>query len=313
MSENHSSRVTVLMAVYNGMPYLRHAIESIQNQTLQNFKAIVFNDGSTDGTTAYLDKLNDPRFRIIHQENVGLAVTLNRMIELADTEFVARMDADDICMPTRFERQLEFLDQHSDVTVLGTRAGYVMGERSVASFGIACKKITLSYAPPLSNPPYWDPVSDREILSHSSVMMRTKQLKDVGGYPNMVPGQDLALWHRFSQHGFKLANLDQMLMLIRITKSGISGGNLAKQYHAWCYTDYISRNIENAEQSISLEEYKKMNPLSRQQVAALESRAMMRNALADILACHYMAGICSLVIIFMKNPSMIIKKIVNRI
>lgn len=313
MSYSDPTRVTVLLAVYNGMPHLRHAIESIQCQTLSKFKVLVFDDGSTDGTAAYLDQVNDKRFHIVHQENVGLAVTLNRMIDLVETEFIARMDADDVCMPKRFEKQLNFLEQHPEVAVVGTRAGYVKGERSVASFKIARKIITLSYAPPTSNPPYWNPVADQQILNHSSVMMRTKELKELGGYPNMVPGQDLALWHRFHQSGRMLANIDEILILLRITKSGISGSNLARQYHSWCYTGYHSKCTLSGETPLSLEDYARTHPLPPQQLRFLEAKAALRNAMADILAGKWFAGTAGLMVAFVRCPSLVLSKLRRRL
>jgi glycosyltransferase involved in cell wall biosynthesis len=306
-------RVTVLLPVFNGMPHLRHAVESIQRQTLVDYRALVFDDGSKDGTAAYLDNLNDPRFEIIHQENAGLAATLNRMIALTDTEYIARMDADDISLPERFAKQVLFLDTHPEVAVVGTRAGYVRGRHAALSLGFGTARITLSYAPPMADAPYWDPLRDKNILSHSSVMMRTDVLKSVGGYPDIVPGQDLALWHLMARAGHKLASLDEMLILFRISRSGISSSNLARQYHAWCHTDYQSRCLAEGRVPIPLEEYVRNHPLSAMQLDELRAKAEIRNALADLLAGRVVRGAATLAWQALRNPALVTRKIRSRI
>jgi glycosyltransferase involved in cell wall biosynthesis len=306
-------RVTVLLPVYNAMPYLRDAVESLQKQTLSDFKVLVFDDGSTDHSGAYLNALKDPRFTVVRQENSGLAVTLNRMIQLVETEFIARLDADDICMPQRLEKQVAFMDAHPDVAVVGSRGGYIMGRNRMAAVGFGSKRIVFSYAPPMSNPPYWNPLRDQGILIHSTVMMRTALLKEAGSYPNMVPGQDLALWHRMAHAGFRLANMDDLLLLSRVARSGISSSNLTRQYHAWCYTGYHSECLLAHIKSMTLEEYTRTHPLSKEQLRLLRSKATLRNSLADLLAGKWIQGIASLGWLILRNPSLIIDKIRTRI
>ena len=102
------SEISILMAVYNGMPYLPEAVRSIRAQTFEDWTFVIIDDGSSDGTADYLDGLDDPRIRVTHQENQGLGAALNRGLELCDTEFLARMDSDDIAYPTRLQEQLDF-------------------------------------------------------------------------------------------------------------------------------------------------------------------------------------------------------------
>ena len=100
------SEVSVLMTVYNGMPYLRPAVESVLEQTHSDFKFIIVDDGSEDGTAGYLESIDDPRVTVVRQENQGTAKAANHGLSLIETPFVARMDADDIALPTRLEKQL---------------------------------------------------------------------------------------------------------------------------------------------------------------------------------------------------------------
>ena len=114
-------KVSIIMSVYNGEKYLQEAIESILNQSYSGFEFIIVNDGSTDYTEEILNEYTDSRIvRINNQENIGLARSLNRAIETAHGELIARMDADDISAPDRFEKQVAYLDAELEVSVLGT-------------------------------------------------------------------------------------------------------------------------------------------------------------------------------------------------
>ena len=98
------------MPVHNAMPYLKEAVQSILAQTFPSFKFLIINDGSTDGSAAFLESLRDSRIQLIHQPNRGLGFTLNKGLEYCKTEFIARMDADDVSLPNRLAEQLTFLN-----------------------------------------------------------------------------------------------------------------------------------------------------------------------------------------------------------
>lgn len=306
-------RITVLLPVYNGMPHVRHAVDSLLAQTLQDFVLHIVDDGSTDGTATYLDTIDDPRVKITHQHNSGLAVTLNRMIAEADTEFLARMDADDVCLPERFSRQVDFLDHHPEVAVVGTRQGYVRGLNSMARFSIFGKTIIPSYSPPMSRPPYWHPADDGHILVHSSVMMRTSVIRSVGGYPEIVPGQDLALWYRLANHGHLMAHLNEILLLIRISPGGISSKNLARQYHTWCHISESWKRERDGLPIVSLDEYIAKHQLTQRQIGDLESKARLRNALALVLQGRRGKGMAEFTFLVLCNPRLILNKLRARL
>lgn len=306
-------RVTVLLPVYNALPHLEHTVESLLGQTLRDFRVLAFDDGSTDGSGAYLDRIDDPRFEVVHQKNVGLAVTLNRMLERVDTEFVARMDSDDICLPARLEKQLSFMDEHPEVSVAGARQGYVMGRKSMASLGFGCFRRTLSYAPPMQDPPYWDPEKDGNILVHSAVIMRTAALKAVGGYPEIVPGQDLALWYRFAEAGHRLASMDEMLILIRISSGGISSGNIEKQARTWEYVRLSHRMRREGGQPPSLEEFMQQGGSSEQLRQYRLLKAEFRNACGMILEGRPLRGLLQVLRVSRRNPKILKRMIKGRL
>lgn len=116
------AKITVLMPVYNTKEeYLREAIESVLNQTFGDFEFLIINDGSTNNAEEVILSYKDARIKYVkNEQNLRLIKTLNKGLELAKGEFIARMDADDISLPTRLEKQIEFFEKHPETDVLGT-------------------------------------------------------------------------------------------------------------------------------------------------------------------------------------------------
>ncbi len=117
----NSPLVTVLMPVYNGEKYLREAIDSILNQTFSNFEFLIINDGSTDNSENIILSYADSRIQYIKNEyNLKLIATLNNGIELAKGKYIVRMDADDVSIPSRIEKQVAFMERNEDVGICGS-------------------------------------------------------------------------------------------------------------------------------------------------------------------------------------------------
>src|SRR3989442_2227324 len=110
------------MSVHNGVPWVRDAVASVLAQTAGDLELIVIDDGSTDTTREILARVRDPRVRVEHQTRAGLTRALNHALALARAPLVARLDADDLALPERLERQLAFLAAHAEVGLLGTGA-----------------------------------------------------------------------------------------------------------------------------------------------------------------------------------------------
>ena len=203
MKADSAPLISVLMSVHNGSAYLRSALDSILNQTFRNFELIVVDDGSTDDTPKILARVSDPRLRIlVNEQNIGLTKSLNRALTAAQGELVARQDADDISHPERFARQVNFLDRHPEVGVLGSELVVCDAEgRPAGAFGVATRHAAI----------VWRMFHGRT-FAHTSVMFRTRIVRSIGGYdPRITVAQDFDLWTRLVELT-RFANLPQPLV-----------------------------------------------------------------------------------------------------
>ena len=206
-------KVSVLLSVYNGERYLGEAIESILNQTFTDFEFIIVDDGSTDSSSAILASYRDPRIHLIrNNQNLGLAKSLNKGLQLARGQYIARMDADDISLPERLYKQVRFLDENSSVTMVGTWTE-VIDEDS--------KREEIWQIPIVSHLLRWR-LLFKNTFTHCAVMFRRDVVSQLGGYDeNLTSAQDYDLWSRISFR-WDVANIPEVLVRWRKWGSGIS-------------------------------------------------------------------------------------------
>jgi len=206
-------KVTVLMSVYNGERYLNEAVDSILTQTFRDFEFLIIDDASTDRTPEILRGYDDQRIRIVtNEENLGLTKSLNKGLALARGEYVARMDADDISVPERLEKQVLFLEKNSDIGVLGTAVQYI------DEFGKPSQIIKWPQRDSLIK---WQ-LCFMDPIAHPSVIVRRKLLMDGGGYnEKIIFAQDYDLWVRLSPRT-RFENHKDVLVYLRKTKENIS-------------------------------------------------------------------------------------------
>lgn len=205
--------ITVLMAVYNGEPYLRRAIESILCQSYDDFEFLIINDGSTDRTRDVIHSYDDPRIRLFENEtNLGLARSLNQGIELARGAYIARQDADDISEPDRLARQIAFLRQHPDIALLGSwytvidHRGNILAHRTLPCADIEIRWVLLFVSS----------------FVHTAVIMPRDILSNVGLYDeSLVYAMDYDLWQRIARH-HPVANLSAYLVRYRVHKNAMT-------------------------------------------------------------------------------------------
>jgi GT2 family glycosyltransferase len=216
-----SALLSVLLPVHNGEQFLRQALESLSSQTFTDYELIVINDGSTDATQEILSdyQSRDPRVRIYSQARSGIVASLNRAIAQSSGDYAARMDADDIAFPDRFDRQLKVLRDHPEIGVLGGAAVVIdAAGREIGSLQYPTDDRGIRAALRLTNP-----------FCHPTAMMRMALLKDVGGYRAAFPhAEDFDLWLRVSEQS-RMRNLAEPLLYYRWHAGQVSARELKQQ------------------------------------------------------------------------------------
>lgn len=204
----NSPPITVLMPAFNSGPYLEAAIKSILTQTYINFELLIINDGSTDDTPKILNRYRklDARIKLVnHPHRLGLVKTLNQGLKLASGTYIARMDADDISLPTRLSQQLKYLHINPKIAIVGSNV------RVINATG---KQIGTWYYPAFSKCLKWYMLFKCP-FAHPSVMYVKKAILKLGGYPSNCPHcEDHALWLKVMCH-YQGANVQKSLLLYR--------------------------------------------------------------------------------------------------
>jgi glycosyltransferase involved in cell wall biosynthesis len=205
-------KISVLLPVHNGECYIAEAVESILHQTYRDFELIVIDDGSVDLTAKIIRSFRDKRIlHIKHERKLGIVASLNEGLELAKGEYIARMDADDISLPRRFELQLDYLREDPTVGVLGCRV------IEINSSGNVLREI---HSPLLDSQIRWLMCFENP-MRHPTVLTYSQLLRDLGGYRNFRASEDYDLWQRMSEKT-RLANLGNFLLLYRLHGSNAS-------------------------------------------------------------------------------------------
>lgn len=210
---------------------LRASINSVLNQTFKDFEFIILIDNPENvlhkKILAEYSKRDKRVKYFINEKNLGLAMNLNKGISFAKGEYIARTDADDLCMPDRFEKQVQFLDANKEICVLATNK--VMIDESD-------KYLYKAKALPTDYQKIRKLLEYQSFLSHSSIMYRKKDIESIGCYRSLPTSQDYDLWLRCIENNFNISVLDDYLVKNKIRHDSISNKNLLRQ---WCIHEYI--------------------------------------------------------------------------
>lgn len=217
--------ISVIMSIYSEEEeWIRESIDSILNQTFSDFEFIIINDNpNRDKNNSLLTEYTriDNRIIIItNEENIGLTKSLNKGLEIARGKYIARMDADDISLPTRFEKQVDFLDKNPEYIVCGTNIVY-FGEK---------RKFTYSDWIKYENNEIKASLMFNSCFAHPTVMIRKSILEqnNICYDENYKQAQDYRLWETLSDYG-KYFNLREKLLKYRISENQVSNKNNVKQ------------------------------------------------------------------------------------
>lgn len=240
------------MPAYNAERYISEAIESVLSQTHKDFEFLIVDDGSTDGTLPIIKSYaqEDGRIKITSHPNMGIVASLNEALDLASNEWIVRMDADDVMMPHRVERQIAFIKENPEVTVASTLLHYVdengrfigksprsplIGRAGVERFIQANKskgKTDLEALPAVGFPHF--------MVTHATVIMRRSVIREVGGYrAEFCPAEDFDLWNRVIERGRGCTVLIQPEYLYKYRRYGSSTSSTQRMRLTWLKVSWV--------------------------------------------------------------------------
>ena len=224
-------KVSVIMGIYNCASTLQEALDSLYAQTFQNFEFILCDDGSKDNTydVALENQRNHPNIVLLRNEhNLGLNATLNKCLAVAKGEYIARMDGDDISLPTRFEKQVKFLDEHPEYAVVSAPMIY-FDENGEFRRGVGKGEVEAQ-----------DFVHGSPIC-HAPCMARLDIVKSVGGYSvddRLLRVEDYHLWFKIFATGHKLYMMNECLYMMRDDRNATARRNWLTRRNE-CYVKHI--------------------------------------------------------------------------
>ena len=230
--ENSSLLVSVVLCTYNDERFIRESVDSVLNQSFIDYEFIIWNDGSTDGTEKIIKSYDDKRIRYFYHENTGLGEALRLACAEAKGKYIARMDGDDICLPNRIQKQVEFLESHPDYVVVSSAVIYIdeNGEKIGRSFPITWDvniRKALKYGSP---------------IAHPASMFRKDAYLKAGGYLPLYSAQDRVLWSKMKDSG-KFKNLSTPL--IKYRKGNTSIGAVLSGEEYWNILESFRRKMAN--------------------------------------------------------------------
>ena len=205
------------MAVYNSGKYLKEAIVSMLSQTFRDFEFIIINDGSTDNSLEILRSFSDTRIKIINHDHKGLSASLNIGLQVAEGEYIARMDADDISNPERLEKQFKFMTENKECVLSGSNIQLMKEDGTI----LITTKIKTN----------WEDIKLDLFniqLPHPTAMYKKDIALKCGGYFEKIKHhfEDIILWNKMAEFG-EIRNLEDVLLKYRLTRESIS--NKSKQ------------------------------------------------------------------------------------
>lgn len=226
--------VSVIMSCYNETEKeLSESINSVLSQTFKNIEFIIVNDNPTDTTLKNLliKYSNDKRVKLVFNEtNIGLAQSLNKAIDISAGKYIARMDADDISITERLEKQYNYLETHKDCAMVATNRNdidensQIIREKAALVVSDKILRQITRYG---------------SIITHPSVMIKSNLLKALGGYRAFPSAQDYDLWLRMLSAGYKMHIMPDILLKYRIRQKSITKSNPAKQYFCKYYAQKL--------------------------------------------------------------------------
>jgi glycosyltransferase involved in cell wall biosynthesis len=219
----NAPEISIVLPAYNCGSFLKEAIESMLNQSFEDFELIIINDGSTDKTEDVIKSFSDPRIIYLKNEkNSGLVYTLNKGIDIAKGNYIARMDGDDIALPTRLAKQKAILDEHPEISAAASTITFI-NEKNEPAGDWQLDKATIHSSEIKRCLPH------ENCIAHPSVMIRSQILKELKYNPYQKNIEDYDLWLRIMSRGYSITKVEEPQILYRIHDSSITSVHLKKK------------------------------------------------------------------------------------
>ena len=307
-------KVSVVIPVHNGEKYLAQAIESVLAQTFRDFELLIVDDGSTDSSRAIMDRYarRDARIRILSQANRGVSAAGNLGLEEARGEWVARLDADDVFLPDKLERQIAFIRRHPNVRIVGTLGYFISGAGRVIGLVNSDGPFTRAEFERMAG--RGEPV----FFVHSSTLMHRETVLSVGGYrEQFVQAEDVDLWLRMAEKGHVLLKMSEPLLLYRLHGESLTmkRNGEQKRCHRWVMAcaDARSRGAGEPTLDAYLRAERKRPLRVRLRDLQKESGERLYQKAALHYACgNYLALVVCLCIAACLNPGHVIPRLYDR-
>jgi glycosyltransferase involved in cell wall biosynthesis len=212
-----SPLVSIILPVFNCSSYLKESIDSILQQTYSNLEVIIINDGSTDNSDEIIKQYADKRIKYYqNQKNEGLVFTLNKGIDLAKGAYIARMDADDICLPERIALQVDFMQNHLEYTMVAGLITFINEQRELKGSWILDQKNTQQQNIKKT-------LLKENCIAHPTVFFRTSKIKNFRYNPANQHCEDYGLWLDLVANNHLICKIEQVVLLYRVHTQSITG------------------------------------------------------------------------------------------
>lgn len=222
-------KVSILVPVYNVEPYLRQALDSILAQTFSDFELLLIDDGSTDRSGEIIEEYRrqDARIVAVHKKNEGVALTLNRGLSMARGDYIRRFDSDDTCLSTALEKQVHFLDEHPEISLVGTQIAFQSNRGKIAwhfrnphNDYFAGEAIKIASA---------NDFKRGCPIIHATVLVRRSIMEEMGGYrTDFLTSEDIDLWLRIVER-YPAAVLNDCSYFVRLHPTSATQKHVASR------------------------------------------------------------------------------------
>ncbi|MGJ8684764.1 MAG: glycosyltransferase [Nonlabens sp.] len=278
--------LSVVIPVYNGGEYLKEAIDSVLSQTYKEFELIILNDGSTDNSEEIILSYDDSRIVYVKHENIGLSKTLNKGIQLAKGVYIARMDADDVCLPTRFEKQIEYLLKNPETVLLG--GGIIRMDKDGKELAYDIPYIGSSVIKKVL-------LNKGNAFKHPTVIFKKDVAIELGGYDEEINCffEDYYLWSKMVNRGLIVNNLKIPVLKYRITPGSIMSSGHNEEFIKM--TIRVANTEKFSDEDMSLISQKKNDNKAKETAALYEqrmqgeknsTRARVLNSIASVIGIN---------------------------